>query len=438
MKIDISKTISNAVFSRAGNNGEGLARVESLFRAYKLAARINNLNLKIPASDRFYIKIAVDYYAQVLRAHRKHDFIVAYSLGCPVEIFYAMGLTPLQLEATGWVLSMLSGETGKLLTAAGEVGLATEICSVHRLMAGSFAKKLLPGPGAVIWTNMPCENSAKSGAILAHLNSCPGYFLDHPYMHTPEQEQYLVSEYRDLISFLEEKSGRKLSYQKLTEAVAQSNKQLEICREISELRKNVPSPFPSFTFLRLFMTHLLFGGRTEGTAYLERLRNELVSRLRKGKAILPQERFRLINLNLPPLYFLGSLGKLFQEYGAVDVVNPFFLEWQKGNLDPSHPLESLAKKAFMSPLLRICGTVADQELDALKQIVSDYKIDGAINYAHIGCGSFGGVSRLVRDTLRDAGVPVLELACDITDPTVVSPDEMREQFVRFFEQLEDR
>ncbi len=438
MKIDISRTVSNAVFGRAGQNGDGLDRVESLFRAYKLAAGINSLNLKIPKSDRFYIKIAVDYYARVLRAHRKHGFIVAYSLGCPVEIFQAMGLTPLQLEATGWLLSMLSGETGKLLTAASEVGLATEICSVHRLMAGSFAKKLLPTPGAVIWTNIPCENSAKSGALLSDLNHCPGYFLDHPCAHTPEQEQYLVTEYQSLISFLEEKSGRKLDYQKLSRAIVQSNKQLELCREIAELRKNVPSPFPSFTFLRMFMTHMLFGGQAEGTAYLEILRNELKSRVRKGKAILPQERFRLINLNLPPLYFMGALGKLFQEYGAVDVVNPFFLDWQAGTLDPSRPLESLAKKAFMNPLLRICGPVIDRELDVLKRIVSEYKIDGAINYAHIGCGSFGGVSRLVRDTLRDAGVPVLELACDITDPTVVSPDEMHEQLVRFFEQLEDR
>ena len=64
--------------------------------------------------------------------------------------------------------------------------------------------------------------------------------------------------------------------------------------------------------------------------------------------------------------------------------------------------------------------------------------DGAINYAHIGCASFGGISRLVRDVMKQDGVPMLDLSCDITDPTITSPEEMREQLVRFFEQLEDQ
>jgi hypothetical protein len=80
MKINISKTITDAAFSRAGKNGDGLERVEALFRAYRLAAGINNLNLKTPKSDRLYIKIAVDYYARVLKARRKNGFIIAYSL----------------------------------------------------------------------------------------------------------------------------------------------------------------------------------------------------------------------------------------------------------------------------------------------------------------------------------------------------------------------
>jgi benzoyl-CoA reductase/2-hydroxyglutaryl-CoA dehydratase subunit BcrC/BadD/HgdB len=380
----------------------------------------------------------VDYYARVLRASKKNRFIAVYSLGCPVEILYAMDIVPLQLEATGWLLAMLTGEANKLLSAASEAGLATEICSVHRLMAGAFAKQVLPMANAVLWTNMPCENGAKSGALLAKLNNCPGFLLDHPYRNTPGEATYLESELKNMISFLEEKSGHKLNYKSLEKSITQSNEQIELCREISQLRKTVPSPFPSFTFLRVFMSHILFGGQAEGTIYLKALRNELVSKVEKNTGVVTQERFRLINMNLPPLYFMNSLRNIFEEYGAVEVVNPFFLEWQDGELDASQPLHSLAKKSFMNPWMGICGYVGGPELERLKQYVNDYKIDGAINYAHMGCGSFGGVSRLVRDTMRDAGVPMLDLACDITDPTVASSEDMREQLVRFFELLEDR
>ena len=274
--------------------------------------------------------------------------------------------------------------------------------------------------------------------MLAALNHCPGFFLDHPCNNTPAEVHYLAEELKNQISFLEEKSGHRLDYDRLKEAVAQSDCQIKLCREISYLRKNVPSPFPSFTFMRVFMAHILFGGQPYATTYLETLRNELIAGIRRGKGTVTPERFRLINLNLPPLCYTGSLESIFREYGAVEVLNPFFLEWQDGTLDASQPLYSLAKKSFMNPLMGIYRPIDSSVLDKLYQFVQEYKIDGAINYAHIGCGAYGGVSRLVRDTLKNAGVPVLDLTCDLTDPTVVTPEEIREQLACFFELLEDR
>jgi len=335
------------------------------------------------------------------------------------------------------LLSILLGETGQLLIAAGEAGLANEICSVHRLIAGSFARQMLPRPDAIIWTNMPCENSAKSGAFLAKLNSCPGYFLDHPYEDTPEAEDYLVTEYQRMIEFLESESGHQLDRPRLAEAVAQSERQINLCREIARLRRSVPSPFPSFTFLKVLLTNLFFAGQVQGTTWLGILRDELASKVEHFQGTIAQERFRLVNMNLPPLYFLGPLEKIFQQYGATEVVNPFFLEWPNGRLDPLQPLSSLARKSLMNPLMRVYDLDSQGMLDDLKQNIKDYKVNGAINYAHIGCASFGGISRLVRDTMKDEGVPILDLSCDITDPTVASPEEIHDQLIRFFEQLED-
>ncbi|MBN1188865.1 MAG: 2-hydroxyacyl-CoA dehydratase [Dehalococcoidales bacterium] len=438
MKINISKTINNMLLNRARPGDNGLHRTISLFKAFRAAAKINSFNTRIPKSDRLYLKMAIDYYDRIIRASAQNEFIAAYSLTCPVEIFYAMDIVPFQMETTAWLLAMLTDDTSQMLVSAGEAGLATEICSVHRLVTGVFAMHLLPRPDTVIWTNIPCENTAKSGPLFCKLNKCPGFFLDHPYKNTPEEIEYLESEYKRLISFLENRSGYKLDQRKLAEAVTRSNEQIELYRQISRLRKNIPSPFPSFTFLRAFMIQVLFGGQPGATVYLKTLRDELNGRIIKNKDKDSFERYRLINLNLPPLYFMDPLKNIFREYGAVDVINPFFLEWREGALDPLNPLNSLAVKSYMNPLMRICGSLDPPILDTLKQYVAEYKIDGAINYAHIGCGAFGGASRLVRDTLRQAGVPTLDLSCDITDPTVISAEEMRDQLTRFFELLEDR
>src|SRR5512147_1528062 len=134
MKINIFQLISDTLFNNAKSTGISLNKTETLFRAYRLGAKLNTLNPRVAKSDRVYLSMAVDYYARVLRARRKNHFIAAYSLGFPVEILYAMDIVPFQLEATGWLLSMLTGDTSQLLRAASETGLATEICSVHRLM----------------------------------------------------------------------------------------------------------------------------------------------------------------------------------------------------------------------------------------------------------------------------------------------------------------
>ena len=161
MKINLSGIISNTLHRRSRTDGIDLNIVESMFKAYRLASMIGSLNPGVPGSDKLFLKISFRYYSRVLQAARKKDFVAAYSLGCPVEILYAMDIVPFQLEATGWLLARLTGHSSQLLSAAGESGLASEICSVHRLMVGAFARGLLPRANAVLWTNMPCEKVPK-------------------------------------------------------------------------------------------------------------------------------------------------------------------------------------------------------------------------------------------------------------------------------------
>ena len=102
MKTNISKLISDAFFNISKLNVNGITKSEWLFRAYRIAMKLNSLNPKIPKSDRLYLNMEIDYYVRILRASKNNGFVAAYSLSCPVEILYAMGIVPLQLEATGW------------------------------------------------------------------------------------------------------------------------------------------------------------------------------------------------------------------------------------------------------------------------------------------------------------------------------------------------
>ncbi|MCX6000656.1 MAG: 2-hydroxyacyl-CoA dehydratase family protein, partial [Chloroflexi bacterium] len=172
--------------------------------------------------------------------------------------------------------------------------------------------------------------------------------------------------------------------------------------------------------------------------YLRTLRDELSEMVRIGKGAVPQERFRLMTLFLPPMYLIGFLEKISQEYGAVSVTEPFFCNWADGRLDPTKPLESVARKSYMLPEMRMYGPMDDRATSAVVESARQYKIDGAIYYADIGCRHTCATIKLFKDILDKLDIPVLTLDCDVVDPTVTSETEVRDRLERFFELLEER
>jgi len=68
----------------------------------------------------------------------------------------------------------------------------------------------------------------------------------------------------------------------------------------------------------------------------------------------------------------------------------------------------------------------------------EYRIDGAVNFAHVACRHTCATVKLFKDEFNRIDVPLLNLDCDILDPTSTTEDDMRARFEQFFEMLEDR
>ncbi len=249
---------------------------------------------------------------------------------------------------------------------------------------------------------------------------------------------YLTNELAEMIRFLEQQSGRKMDMKHLREVVANADRQIQLYREINELRKAIPSPFNPLGFLQLISVGYLFSGQHEATEYLQTLRDELHADVEARKGAVAQEHFRIMTLFTPPMYLMGFLEKISQQYGAVSVTEPFFCNWAEGSLDPDKPLESIAKKSFMQPVMNMFGPVGDDAIRQVTDSARDYKVDGAIYYADVGCRQGCAMIKTFKDALNDIDIPVLTVDCDVVDPSVTSEDEIREKLERFFELLEDR
>lgn len=414
-------------------------KISAIVRACRIISRMNQARPEAKKSEMFYYQMLSSYYTRLLNAQEEGKFVAAHTVFFPTEILYAMDIVPMHTEMTTWMMALFLGEQAELLSAGADLGLAPEICSPHRGLAGAFSLGALPRPDVMLWSSLICDNTAKSGELIMEINDCPGFFLDHPFQDSETEVKYLIGELEDMIHFLEAQSGHKMDWDKLSEAVARMDRQIELFREIGELRKSVPSPFSFRGFLQLLSNDYLFPGQPEAVEYLETLRQELEDMVRDGKGVVSPERFRLMTLFVPPMYLTGFLEKISQEYGAVSVVEPLFTRWGEGRLDPAKPLESIARKSFLIPeSCRMYGPLEEPTLKDIVDCAEQYKVDGAIYWAFIGCRHTCATVKLFKDILMEVDVPVLTLDCDIVDPTINSEEEIREKLEQFFELLEDR
>ncbi|HEY86862.1 MAG TPA: 2-hydroxyacyl-CoA dehydratase [Dehalococcoidia bacterium] len=414
------------------------SKIDTIVRVCRLIMRMNRTRPNARPSEAMYYQMLTNYFTRLLNARENGDFVAAHTVFFPAELIYAMDMVPMHTETTTWMTALFTGECSDILEAGAQLGLATEICTPHRGLAGAFALGSLPHPDVILWSSMVCDNTAKSGELIMELCHCPGFFIDRPFNDSEYEIQYLVGELGDMVRFLEEKSGRKMNWDKLAEIVARMDRQIELIRNINELRKTVPTPFHSQGFLELLTIDYLFPGQPESIEYLETLYQELTAMVQEGKGAVPHEHFRLMSLFIPPMYLIGFFERISQEYGAVSVIEPFFTYWGEGRLDRANPLESVARKSYMLPEARMYGPMDERTLNSIVDCAQQYKVDGAIYYADVGCRHACATIKLFKDTLNDIDVPVLTLDCDVVDQSVTSEEEVREKLEQFFELLEDR
>lgn len=417
---------------------QNTGKIQMIVRACRLILRMIEADPKARESQKMYYRMLIAYFTRLRDARENGGFIAAHTVFFPSEILLAMDLVPMHTETTTWMTSLFTGECTDILAAGASLGMATEICAPHRGLAGAFATGAIPRPDAMLWSNMVCDNTAKSGELVMEICDCPGFFIDRPFKDSALEKAYMVGELKDMISFLEEKSGKKMDLDRLGEIVSRTDRQIQLVREINELRKNVPTPFSPLGFLELLTIDYLFPGQPEAIDYLEQLRGELQGAVDEQRGAVPVERFRLMSLFIPPMYLMAYLEKLAQDSGVVSVIEPFFTFWGEGCLDPGKPLESVVEKSYMIPETRMYGPLGKTALDSITSCAEEYKVDGAIYYADVGCRHSCATIKLFKDVLNEIDIPVLTIDCDVVDQTVTSEDEVGEKMERFFELLEDR
>ena len=394
----------------------------------------------VEESDTKFYELMAAYNRRALEAKGEGKMVVAHTVMVPNEILYAMDIIPFQLDnaANTMVTSLRNQE--EVFGIAKEFGFVPDLCSAHRAQTAMGIKGWYPQVDAVVWSHQICDNSAKSGGLVAERYGVPSFFLDRPYGASEEDINYYAAELGEMVSFLEESSGRRMDWDRLLEVLGLAQQMTTLHREINEIKQAVPSPMANRRGSQLSNIGWLMAGTWEGVNYFTKVRDELKDRVNRGVGFIQQEKHRLLGVFPPPPIKWKLLDWMEKEHGAVVVADPLNFHWGEWEMDAAKPLDSSARRYFALPTSRqLHGPAADA---LLKDVVEDawkHRVDGAIYWANIACRQGCAAIKSVKDVLRDrVGIPTVVADSDMLDPSIAPDEETKDKLEAFFELLEDR
>lgn len=255
--------------------------------------------------------------------------------------------------------------------------------------------------------------------------------------------KYVVAELRGLVEFLEQQTGRKMDYDRLSEVVDLSERTIKIWYDAYQLRKAVPAPMPTEDALNVMVPGFFMMGTQEAYDFYCEVYDEIKYRVDNGIGTIPDEKYRLLwTMSLPPWYGL-VLFNYFESRGAVFPIELVYHPPKPLGIPPSltDPIERMAWRfyeSFTGGYEKARGRAGDPFVDWFLDMIEDYKLDGVVFHQAMTCrtihtGQLHQINLLKKHTDK----PVLVLEGDIVDVSNYNEASTHDRIDAFIDLLED-
>jgi len=217
------------------------------------------------------------------------------------------------------------GQAEQYLEISQSEGFPTTLCGYAQNCFG-YAKRLkdnglvpptdapgggLPKPIFLLGSGAACDARIKwFQALNRYLDNTPIWILDIPQTGASEflipgnkelSIKFIAGHLRSYVAFLEDLLNTKLDYDRLKEIVDQTYKTMHLAYEVDKLRRAKPSPMVSTDFWSIMIAHLFLPFDPEAYAFYERVYDEVKSKVDNGIEAIPNERYRMLFGELPPI-----------------------------------------------------------------------------------------------------------------------------------------
>ncbi|MBI4294749.1 MAG: 2-hydroxyacyl-CoA dehydratase [Chloroflexi bacterium] len=286
-------------------------------------------------------------------------------------------------------------------------------------------------PDMYLGSSFFCDPRFKWYQALGHYSDIPVHCMDvvqpHVTANLNEVRDYYIayqlSEYQDLVAFLEQQTGKKLDYDRLDHCLELGNQAWQLWWECDQIRKAVPSPMPSEDHFNVMVPASFLAGTQQAVDFYTELRDEIQERVRNKQGVIPDERYRLLFAGgIPPWHTMWMFND-FENLGAVFVIENAY----RGN-DPVHhdiparvknPLERMAWRAFLRRTQRFEKAQRNSGhpvVELLLELIEGYGIDGMVFHASRSCRATTVGQLTMKDLVQQyVKLPTLQLISDMVD-----------------------
>lgn len=361
----------------------------------------------------------------------------------PQEILETMDLTVVYPENHAAAIGARKESMPFIEQAEGD-GYSNDICSYARVNLGY--EKLrhaeaqdIPMPDIIFCCNNICNTVIKWYENLAKRLRIPMILFDTPFVHTYDITEnsvaYMRSQFTSAIHQLEEFTGQRFDYDKLSEVMATSNATCGWWKKATEFGKLTPSPLSGFDMFNYMAMVVCNRGNPDGEKLFKLWHDELAQRAAEGKGPWnnAEEKYRVMWDGIACWPYLSSTFKTLKKYGINMVASTYPDSWniryEVNNIDG---LARAYASHYANRSLRYGA-------DNIAKIAEEYALDGIIFHSNRSCKLMDlRQLEIQRQMEARTGVATVLFDGDQTDPRSFSEAQFETRIQALVEVMEQR
>ena len=378
------------------------------------------------------------YYNDGQTARATGQPVVWVTAVSPVELIYAAGLFPYYPENFGAIASTRK-IADKFSLVAESKGYAHDLCGYVRCGIGDAYSEEHPigeiiKPDFLLCCNTQCGSLPKWFEVAGRFYKAPYFLLDAPQMGAVPEElvtNYYLEQLKELISVLEDMTGKPFDYDRLSEVLHYSNEACRLWGEVLETAALKPAPFGFFDACFHMFPIVTMRGTEGAVTYYQTLKEEVETKIKEKSFPVPDEQYKIYFDHIPLWPKLRWFSDLFASHNALIAVSQYTHSWAY-SFDLNRPLESLAEQYTREFVNRFF----DYRIELKLKLMRKYNVDGFVLFSNRSCKPNAmGLYDKSKVLTEITGLPGVVFESDMSDLRFFSEEQILAKFEPFFEQL---